>query len=144
MHFCFEQTAENMPLKFRGLRWVCVYVSDLHMFHTDPLVIGQNGPHRHCLNTLLLLREWKRREKSNHIKTSFFSQHVHHALEKKKSTMSHIRLKQTMRAKPSWHFLHICTQSGGGCLHSGLLEAFKMWPISPRRSAYMRLWETQQ
>lgn len=72
--------------KFRGLSSVCVYGSDLHIFHTDPLVIGQNGPHRHCFNTLLLLREWKRRKKHNHKKkkkTSFFSQHVQHALEQK-------------------------------------------------------------
>lgn len=70
-------------IKFRGLSSVCVYVSDLHIFHTDPLVIGQNGPHRHCLNTLLLLRERKRRKKCNQIKTSFFSQQVQHALEQK-------------------------------------------------------------
>lgn len=36
---------------------VCVHVCvlDLHIFHADPLVIGENGPHRHCLNTLLFL-----------------------------------------------------------------------------------------
>lgn len=28
---------------------------DLHIFHADPLVIGENGPYRHCLDTLLLL-----------------------------------------------------------------------------------------
>lgn len=72
-----------MLFKFRGVSLVCVYVSDLHIFHTDPLVIGQNGPHRHCLNTLLLLREWKRRKKGSHIKTSSFSQDVQHALNNK-------------------------------------------------------------
>lgn len=37
---------------------VCVHVCvlDLHIFHADPLVIGENGPHGHCLNTLLFLR----------------------------------------------------------------------------------------
>lgn len=43
-----------MPFK---LSVKCVYVSDLHVFDTDPLVIRQDGPHRHRLDTLLLLRK---------------------------------------------------------------------------------------
>lgn len=41
------------------LTLACVRVCerDLHIFHTDPLVIGENGPHRHGLDTLLFLRE---------------------------------------------------------------------------------------
>lgn len=33
----------------------CARVFDLHIFHADPLVIGENGPHRHCVDTLLFL-----------------------------------------------------------------------------------------
>lgn len=50
---------------------VCVCELDLHIFHTDPLVIGENGPYRHGLDTLLFLREAgaekkKRWRKLNH------------------------------------------------------------------------------
>lgn len=37
-------------------------VCDLHIFHTDPLVIGENGPYGHRLDTLLFLWSEKMKE----------------------------------------------------------------------------------
>lgn len=64
-----QWTTECASLEFRGLNavgvcalgldgvfWIAsARVFDLHIFHADPLVIGENGPHRHCVDTLLFL-----------------------------------------------------------------------------------------
>lgn len=135
---------------------VCVCVFDLHIFHTDPLVIGENGPYRHRLDTLLFL--WRGKDGGN--LTAKTSRLFHYTVcatcnvtspshggqntptvypkvlseQNHANTCKHIhthRPKQTKRAD-SWRlFPFIGPQSCGDVYTHGRIKAFMVQPISP-------------
>lgn len=131
----------------------CTYLCDLHVFHTDPLVIGENGSYRHCLNTLPFL--WGGNDGGN--STTKMSCLLHYTACKTcivTATWRHSPIGPNTQAQPTkvarsviWtkphKYKHTCTENKTdkegkflmvlsfrwttvlwGCLHSGPFKAF--------------------